>query len=74
MKKMVVAGVLLLFLTMTVAVPVFAGNPPDHKPGSINNPGLWQALSIIPGNGYSYFAQAVVMWLLYVGTPPNWWK
>ena len=74
MKRAVVASILVLVLTVTMVAPTFAGDPPDNKPGSWNNPGLWNAYFKIPGNGYSYFAKAVVDYILMVGTPPNWWK
>ena len=38
MKKLIVALILVLVLTVTLAAPVFAGEPPQNKPGPGNMP------------------------------------
>jgi hypothetical protein len=74
MKKVLVASLLLVVFLAATSTPALAADPPAHKPGSGNNPGLWNAYFKISGNGYSWFAKAVVDYLLMVGTPPNWWR
>ena len=84
MKRFILAVILAVVLTLTLATPAFAG-PPEDKPGqgkgTIGNDGLWNAREhllstaewfVNPAfpNGFCVpFGAAVVDWLYHEGHP-----
>ena len=88
MKKLIVALILAVVLTVTFAAPAFAG-PPEDKPGpgkgTIGNDGLWNAGSHLEEVYYKTYSEgALWAWCIIssfyhqgYGPPPwfvpPWW-
>jgi len=81
-KKFLVALILAVILTATLATPVFAGDPPDPPgpgggKGTIGNEGLynaWEKLSPFyqsHPHGYWWIAEQA-LWGLWENGPPCW--
>ena len=85
MRRLIVALVLTIFLTMTFATPAFAGGPPENNPGlETDGPG-WCGLVFgamlgicqhwVPGVGMGMYT---IDALVFSGPPVKWqwgqWK
>jgi len=79
MKKLVMALLLAVILTVTLAAPAFAGPPPDAGKGTAWNDGLgnaWNHLEAVfykTGTQGALWAWAIVDYLQYPSAgPPPW--
>ena len=75
MKRLIVALILAVVLTVTLAAPAFAGPPPDAGKGTAWNEGLLNALVHLLAVGHktgNYWPAAIVDCLSYpwAGPPP----
>ena len=79
MKKLILAVILAVVLTLTLATPAFAGPPPDAGKGTAWNDGLenaWNHLEEVfhkTGSAGALWAWALIDSLRYPGAgPPPW--
>jgi len=79
MKKLLVAVILAVVLTLTLATPAFAGPPPDAGKGTAWNNGLGNALNHLEEVFYKTYSEGalwalcIIDWLRYPGAgPPPW--
>ena len=74
MKKLLVALILAVVLTMTLVTPAFAGPPPHAGQGTVGNDGLWNAWwnKYVNPHGYNSWAKDVIYKLWQVGPPMYW--
>ena len=76
MKKLLVALILAVILTATLATPAFAAGPPDQLPDKARDVLellITRQQGKIGGYGWGGWCYPMLYSLLYGGPPAKWW-